>query len=248
MIPDLPGCISLVFGIALVATLLLFDRAIRSSLVVPAAGKSFAVLLWLEVGWLVLQGALALWPVYSENLEKSPPMLFRLGLLPALLVIAGVFFTRRGRAFVDRLSLQRLTLVSLVRIPVELALFGLYLQGSVPQLMTFEGGNLDILSGLSAPLVVWLVFRKEERIHRKLLLSWNVVCLGLLVNIVSRALLSAPFPFQKLAFEQPNVAILSFPYIWLPTFIVPVVLFSHLASLRQLMRSERAMVVTPAVA
>ncbi|MDB6080057.1 MAG: putative transrane protein of unknown function, partial [Akkermansiaceae bacterium] len=52
-------------------------------------------------------------------------------------------------------------------------------------------------------------------------------------------LLSAPFPFQRLALDQPNVAILSFPFIWLPTFIVPVVLFTHLASIRQLARFDR---------
>ena len=99
--------------------------------------------------------------------------------------------------------------------------------------MTWEGGNLDILSGLSAPIVAYYVFRKHSFSH-KFLLVWNIICLLLLANIVVRAVLSAPFPFQKLALDQPNIAILNFPVVWLPTFIVPVVLFGHLASLRKL--------------
>ena len=38
-----------------------------------------------------------------------------------------------------------------------------------------------------------------------------------------------------MAFEQPNRAVLFFPYIRLPTIIVPVVLFSHLAALWKLL-------------
>lgn len=100
--------------------------------------------------------------------------------------------------------------------------------------MTFEGRNFDILSGISAPIVAYLVFTKKTLSHNFLLI-WNFICLGLLINIVTNALLSAPFPIQKLAFEQPNIAILHFPFSWLPTFVVPVVLLGHLVSIRQLM-------------
>ncbi|MEO6499519.1 MAG: hypothetical protein ABIN95_10915 [Mucilaginibacter sp.] len=65
-------------------------------------------------------------------------------------------------------------------------------------------------------------------------LLWNFICLALLLNVVAHALLSAPFRFQQMAFEQPNVAILYFPFIWLPGFIVPAVLLCHLSAIRQL--------------
>ncbi|HZF66041.1 MAG TPA: hypothetical protein VEZ55_16225, partial [Chitinophagaceae bacterium] len=71
-----------------------------------------------------------------------------------------------------------------------------------------------------------------------LLLLWNFLCLALLLIIVVNALFSAPSPFQKFAFEQPNIAIFHFPFSWLPTFIVPIVLFSHLTLIRQLMKRE----------
>jgi hypothetical protein len=100
--------------------------------------------------------------------------------------------------------------------------------------MTFEGGNLDILAGLTAPLVAYLGYHKKT-LSIRVLLGWNFICIGLLFNIVVRAVLSAPFSFQKFAFDQPNLAVFYFPFIWLPGFIVPAVLFSHLISIRKLL-------------
>ncbi len=101
--------------------------------------------------------------------------------------------------------------------------------------MTFEGRNFDILSGLTAPFIFYFVFIKKT-FGRRILLIWNFICLGLLINIVINAILSAPFQFQKFAFDQPNIAILYFPFVWLPGFIVPLILFSHLAAIRQLLK------------
>jgi hypothetical protein len=100
--------------------------------------------------------------------------------------------------------------------------------------MTFTGRNFDILAGLSAPIVAYFVFTKKLW-TTKVILVWNFISLGLLINIVINALLSAPSPFQQFAFNQPNIAILYFPFSWLPTFIVPVVLFCQIASIRQLL-------------
>jgi hypothetical protein len=106
----------------------------------------------------------------------------------------------------------------------------------IPELMTFAGRNFDILSGLTAPIIYFVCFKNSQLKNRKLLLIWNFICLGLLLNIVINALLAAPFPFQQFAFDQPNVAILYFPFTWLPCFIVMIVLYSHLAAIRQLVR------------
>ena len=95
--------------------------------------------------------------------------------------------------------------------------------------MTFEGRNFDILAGITAPIMVYFY---NKGLNPKLLLAWHFAALILLVNIVFTAIFSTPSPFQKFGFELPNIAILSFPISWLPTFIVPIVLFGHLASIR----------------
>jgi len=149
------------------------------------------------------------------------------------MTIVFLLVTRKGKLFIDRLSMQMLSYVHIVRIPVELCLYALFINGAVPQLMTFEGRNLDILAGLTAPLVGFFGIG-QSKMGKMPLLAWNFICLGLLLNIVVNAILSAPSPFQKFAFEQPNIAILYFPFSLLPTFIVPLVLFSHLAAIRKL--------------
>jgi hypothetical protein len=138
----------------------------------------------------------------------------------------------------DSLPLKLLTYLNVVRILVELVLYALFVFKAIPELMTFEGRNFDILAGISAPFVAYFGFTRL-RIGRKALLAWNIICLGLLLNIVVNALLSAPSPVQRFAFEQPNIAILYFPFSWLPAFIVPVVLFGHLVSIRQLYRQNK---------
>jgi len=188
--------------------------------------------------WLSIQAMLSILGIYTDDPQSIPPKIILFGVLPALIVIILLFNIPKGKQFIDRLSMQMLTHVHLVRIPVELCLYGLYLHGSVPELMTFEGRNLDILAGLSAPLVGFLGIRRGK-MGKVSLLVWNFICMGLLLNIVIIAILSAPSPFQQFAFDQPNVAILHFPFSWLPAFIVPLVLFAHLAAFRKLINCKK---------
>ena len=98
--------------------------------------------------------------------------------------------------------------------------------------LTFEAGNLDILVGLTAPIIWWAFSRGH--IGRRGLLIWNSVCLLSVLNAFTRAILSAPFRFQRFAFDQPTIAVLSFPFVLLPAFIVPAVLLCHLVVFRKL--------------
>jgi len=220
---QLPVFTGIFFGLTTIMTVLLFYRAARYSKTV----------LRILTAWLVLQGILALTGFYTVTDVMPPRLLLLIG--PALLFIVFLFCAAQGRAFLDHLDLQTLTMLHIVRIPVELVLFWLYFYGVIPELMTFEGRNLDILSGLTAPVIFYFVFIKKSW-GKKTLLPWNFICLGLLVNIVLHAVLSAPFPFQQLAFDQPNIAVLYFPFIWLPCCVVPLVLLSHLAAIRQLIK------------
>lgn len=195
--------------------------------------------LGLLAGWLLLQSLLALGGFYAVASSRPPRLL--LALLPPALVIAALFNTVAGRRFLDGLRLDRLTLVHVVRVPVELVLLWLFLYKAVPQLMTFEGRNYDVLSGLSAPVVYYLVFRSRQLDWRGLL-AWNIGCLLLLLNIVVNAGLAAPTVVQQFAFDQPNVAVLYFPFIALPSCLVPLVALAHLAAMRRLLR-DRAVAV-----
>jgi hypothetical protein len=177
--------------------------------------------------WGLLQGVLTYNDFYLNTQSMPPRMIF--GLLP-MFVLIGWMLTGSRKNFSLSLSLKTLTLLHLIRIPVEFILLGLYYQGLIPQIMTFEGRNLDILSGISALIVYYFGFH-QKRINVRLILIWNIVSLGLLLNILIIAILSFPYPMQQFGLDQPNTAILTFPYIWLATIVVPIVFFSHLVSI-----------------
>jgi hypothetical protein len=182
---------------------------------------------------LGLHAALALNGFYLVN--TAPPR-FPLAPFPTIIILLILFFAF-SREGVSVKSLQILTLLSIVRVPVEVVLLWLYQHGEVPQLMTFEGRNFDILSGLTAPLAAWFAFR-GGKVNRPFLIVWNLFAFGLLLNIMTNAILSLETPFQQLAFDQPNRGVLYFPFIWLPAIIVPAVFVSHVVSLWQLWKSR----------
>lgn len=239
----LPVYIAAVFTGTTLLTLLFCYRLLASCHTDIIRRNSLPVIAVLII-WLTIQSILSLQHVYSANTNSFPPLIMLSGILPPLLGIVLLFILPGGRKFTDGLSLRTLTYLHIVRIPVEIVLFWLAQNKVIPTLMTFEGHNLDILAGITAPLVAYSGLRSDNY-NRLLLLTWNLICLGLLLNIVIHALLSAPSPIQQLAFDQPNIAILYFPFSWLPTFIVPVVLLSHLISIRQLLLKKPFIINNP---
>jgi hypothetical protein len=111
-------------------------------------------------------------------------------------------------------------------------LWALFVQNQLPVQMTFEGRNFDVLSGLSAPIIAYLIAR--QKISATGILIWNVVCLGLLLNILGIAILSMPAPLRVFMNEPANTIVASFPVSWLPGFLVPLAYGLHFFSLRQL--------------
>jgi sensor histidine kinase YesM len=165
-------------------------------------------------------------------------MIARFGILPAFLIVFILFKNKRGRAFIDNLPLKQITYLNIVRIPVEFTLYFLAVLEYVPIEMSFEGFNFDILAGISAPFIAYFGFVKN-RISNKWVLRWNILSLLLLIFIIVIAILSAPSPCQYVDFKNIKpFALFLFPYVLLPTFIVPIVLFGHIVSFRKLATKE----------
>jgi len=231
MIENLPNYISIVFVLTTLATFVLFYRLVKGS----SLGQKVTIISLGMIIWLTVQMLLSINLYYLDTVGDIPPKFPFLGFIPPFVLMFILFNTKKGKAFIDSLSLARLTSISTIRIPVEIVLFWLFVNDTVPELLTFEGANFDILSGISAPFIVYFGFVKQK-LSNKVILGWNILCLLLLVIIVVMAVLSFPTVFQQLSFDQPNVGILYFPFFWLPSFIVPIVFFTHFASIRQLMK------------
>jgi hypothetical protein len=221
----LPFYISFIFVLTVFLTVLVFYIATKKS-------KTTLVIL---SSWLLLQAIISLTGFYTVT-SNAPPRSTLL-IFPPIILIIILFLTPKGKKYIDSLNIKTLTILHTIRLPVEIVLFWLFIQKAIPQIMTFEGRNFDVISGITAPLIYYIGFYKIKT-GRISILFWNFFCLGLLINIFIIAVLSAPFPFQKFAFDQPNIAMQYFPYVWLPCCLVPIVLFSHLASIRQLLKKK----------
>jgi len=215
------------------AILFLLTTALAIAGFRKALGKSSAGFRIILI-WTLLQVIMGLTGFYLSTHKFPPPIL--LLLVPPVLIIILLFTNTGGHRFMRQLDPGFLTRLHIIRIPVEIVLYLLYIDHQVPEIMTFAGGNYDILSGITAPFIYYYGYVKKS-LGRVVLLCWNFICLGLLLNIILRAVLSTPSPFQKLAFDQPNIAILHFPYNLLPSVIVPLVLFSHLVCIHSLFRT-----------
>ena len=226
---NLPTYLSILFIATTLLTLILVIKMIRNA---HPKSKNYLVIFGL-LFWLALHGILAYVGFYKANLDQMPPRLMLFGAIPGFALMFYTFLSDRGKKFIDPLSFFDLTLLSIVRIPVEICLYYLALHKAVPELMSFAGRNFDILAGIAVPFVIYFGMNSNS-INKTLLWVWNIIGTLLLLNIIVHAILSAPFPLQQFAFDQPNLAILNFPFIWLAVFVAPVVLFSHFISIRKL--------------
>ncbi len=183
------------------------------------------------IGWIFLVSVLT----FSDFLNdySLPPRLLILICIP---LVFSIFFLilPRGRAFLNEVPITTLHYMHIIRVPVEMVLWWLSVGMVIPEIMTFEGANLDIISGISAPFAaVFMVgSRSKSRIGA---IIWNLVALGLLINIVVIAIGHTPYFYAGTEEVPANTGVFYFPYILLPTFIVPAVFFSHLVSLNQLL-------------
>jgi hypothetical protein len=225
---EFPAYVSVVFILTTFATIAFLLQAARAAGLQRLPSR---ILIFLLAVWIFFQAALAASGFYI-NTSVLPPRPLIFGVLPTLLLIAAYFLFFR-RSFIEKLPLSLLTLLHVVRIPVELVLAWLAAAGTVPEIMTFHGRNFDIVSGILAPIVYYFAGR-EGRVNRTVLIAYNILGLLLLANIVTIAVLSLQTPFQQFGLDQPNRAVLHLPYIWLPTIVVPAVLFAHLATLWQI--------------
>lgn len=222
----LPISLYLTFGATAILAIWLFYRAAQNE-------KAFFISLAL---WILFQSALAISGFYND--PNALTLRFPLLIIPPLLFLISRLLTRSGRAFLDRLDLPALTLFHVIRIPVEIVLFWLFLYHGVPEAMTFHGRNFDVFSGISAPFIYYFGFVKN-RLNKWIIAGWNLICFALLLNVVSSAILSLPQRFTQFGFEQPNIALGYFPFILLPAVLVPLVMLSTAAAIRQLLRKKR---------
>jgi hypothetical protein len=192
-----------------------------------------AALLGMFAAFIALPGVLASRGVLDRyDPLPAPALLLLLGL--TLLTVA-IVMSPLGARLAAGIGLGTIVAFQAFRVPVELLLHRLHAEGIVPVQMTYEGRNFDIVTGVTGLVLgAWLL--RSKAVPRGLVLAWNVLGLVLLANIVIVAMFSTPVSFRRFVESPPHTLPSTFPYIWLPSFLVQVALASHLLVFRQLRR------------
>jgi hypothetical protein len=231
--------LTVVLVLGLLTTILLGLRtAARLAGIAPDEARKIIVRGGACVGaWLGLLALLTASGVLT-NFEARPP---RMLLVVVFSVAFGAFLTTRSTfaRLLHAMPRSWPVAIQTMRIPIELGLWILFLVQRMPEHLTFEGRNYDIIVGVSAPFVAFAIAR--GKLGPRAVVAWNLVSLGLLVNIVGMAATTLPGPLHLPWPGTANTIVAEFPYVWLPGFLVPVALFSHVTSLRQWLARGRTL-------
>lgn len=150
--------------------------------------------------------------------------------LTALLLLGYFRFTAL-RDWVDRIDLRSLVLMHASRF-IGIYFLLLYSRGELPYAFAVPGGVGDIVVAAAAVLIVFLPLGYERR-HRFISI-WNVVGFTDILLVVLTALrLNLSNPWQMRALTQ-------LPLCLLPTFLVPLIIATHVIIFVRIARARAA--------
>lgn len=184
-------------------------------------------------GWLFISALLAFGGTLLDFTSTPPKML--LILIPSILAVIYISSSTSVNRLLTVIPSCWLVYIQSFRVLMEVFLWLMFLNGIIPEQMTFEGINYDVLTGLSAPLVAYFALR-ENKWPRVVAVLWNFAGLLLVANITIISILSLPGPMRQFFNEPANTMVAYFPFVWVPAFIVPFAFLMHILSIKQIIR------------
>jgi hypothetical protein len=186
------------------------------------------------VVWLALPGVLAARGVLGDFSRMPPP--FLLMMLALFAGTVGLAFSPLGTRLVEHAPVHTLIGYQVFRVPLEFWLHAMHGQGALPEQLTWSGFNFDVIAGLTALVVASMAWRGEA--SRRLIAAWNWLGFALLLNVGWIAATSLPTPLRVFTSEPALTLPATFPWVWLPAFLVQSALLGHVLVWRWLARNR----------
>jgi hypothetical protein len=183
-----------------------------------------AALVWMSITWAAAQSGIL------RNWDQTPPP-FAFLVIAIVALAAALAWSPLGLRLARFIPLWILVAVQSFRLPLELAMHEMSERGIMPAQMSYSGLNFDIVTGATAIIVSAVVW--SRRGGRRLVATWNVLGLLLLINIVTIAILATP-RFRYFGDEALNTWVMDAPFVWLPAVMVLAALAGHLLIFRAL--------------
>jgi len=187
------------------------------------------------VAWMTATWAAAASGILRDWDRTPPPFAFLV--LGVVVVSLALSFSTVGTRIAQQIPIWVLVAAQSFRLPLEVAMHALVDRGIMPVQMSYSGRNFDIVTGAAAVIVAVLV--KAGTGGRGLVAAWNVLGLGLLVNVVTVAIVSTP-RIRYFGDQQVVTFVTYTPFVWLPAVLVLAALAGHLVIFRALLRQSSA--------
>ena len=183
------------------------------------------------LSWMAIAGGLASGGYLARFDHIPPPVMVVVVICLGLTTAYG--FSSAGMRLAESVPFAVLIGAQAFRLPLELVMHQAAVLKIMPVQMSYSGSNFDILSGIGAAIVGILVWR--DAAPRWIIMAWNLMGFALLCTIVGIAVASMPMihAFGKEP-ARLNTWICFFPFIWLPTVLVPAALLGHILIWRRL--------------
>jgi len=187
-----------------------FKKGVLQAKIDREKGAAFqGKIMLIMVAWLMILAVFSL-SGFFLNFGTLPP---RMMLVP-LLAIIGIVLLYRSKLFAQiakAVEPEYIMFFQFFRVPLELFLWLTFAKGILPQQMTFEGLNFDIIPAFLGPIIAYFVFIKKAW-PKWIALTWNIFGIATIITIVAIATLSMPTPFRLFQNEPSNTLIAYFPY------------------------------------
>jgi hypothetical protein len=185
--------------------------------------------------WLGYSGWAAASGLLNHPNAFPPRMLFLL--LPMAILLSGMLLRPELSQLTAHVSIAELTALQAFRIGAEAAIYLAVATRQMPEIMSFHHPvwhrNWDIIPAFTALPVAWVIWRGQA--SWLFLVGWHVFGLLCLTNVLIHGILSAPSPIRLLTHETPNVAVVEFPFVWLPAILVFTGYSFHILVLKRLL-------------
>jgi hypothetical protein len=180
---------------------------------------------------------------FLASLTQSPAIALYLGGSNVLVLILAL--SPVGARIAQHVPIGWIVVYQAFRLPLELVLHSWYEQGVLPIQMTYEGMNLDIITGILALILGPLLPRLNARARYWATAGFSLVGLGLLLNVGQVAVRSTPSPLRTFSNDPPVLLAFHAPYTWIVPVCVSGALFGHVLVIRWLLSQAKLGVGKP---
>lgn len=217
---EIPIWITIVSVVSVLLSIVLLIPMIQKSVETRTQNKAhIAVLMW--VLWSLFQSVLSLNRWYMDRSAGWFHFVFPWFFALAFGCI--LYFTPRGKRWINSLNNDFHWLVQSARLPMGISLTALFAAKQMPQWTSLFPFHLEIILGV----VGLILFALKNKMSPKAHLAFHVIFIVITAITVVHGYGAIPFAHQSWSYTNPNFAYQHFPSSLFPSVVYPLLIFIH---------------------